>query len=333
MPISATIPVVKKLSRLKFMLLVMIVIVAIDITGYMALTGISFVNALYMTVISITTVGFQEVFPASTAGRIFTIFVILSGLGVFFYVAGTIVEVAIEGRIRAILGRRKMKTLAKMKNHTVIVGFGRMGELICRDLSLQKVDFILLESNAERFAAAEERGYHVLLVDATSENALDLASVSQARVFVSVLSNDADNIFTVLSARDLNPDLFIITRAFDKATEKKLYKIGANRVISPYELSANRIVNIVTKPNVVDFFDIFVQQQLSLSLEELTITATSPLLGKKISASGLREKQNAIIVAIKRGDGVIYSPGADTVIAEKDVLILLGEKTRLETIT
>lgn len=325
----------KSYKKVLFLFLILLLIIIVDTAGYVIIERVKFISALYMTIISITTVGYREVFPLTTKGTIFTIWVIVSGIGVFFYIAVTIVEDIFEGRIRRILGRRKMRKFSELKNHVVIAGFGRMGEYVCRELTEKKVKFVILENDPERFAGAEEKGFNVLMSDATDEEALRLAGVDRAKMFISLLASDADSIFTVLAVREINPAIFIITRALEVANEKKLYKIGADRVVLPYELSSRRIVNTVIKPNVVDFIDEMTYHTpgFSLSIEEYTIKEDSPFTGKAIRNSGLRENYNAILVAIKRKDRTIFNPSPDEKILADDILILVGESSKILSIT
>jgi voltage-gated potassium channel len=309
---------------------ILLLLIVIDIIGYMIIEGAPIMDALYMTVISITTVGYREVFDLSARGRLFTIWVIFSGLGTFFYIAGRIAESALEGNIRRILGRRKMKSMSRIKDHLVIAGFGIMGEQVCRELQKLKIKFIVIDNRSERFAHAEEKGYNVVLGDATDEDILKLAGIEKARIFISLLSSDADNIFTVLSAREANPAIFIIARALDSDNRSKLLKIGANRVITPYELSSRRIVNTVLRPNVVEFIDLMTfAPRMSLSIEEFTIRPASPFVNQPIRDSGLRQKYNAIVIAIKRQEEMFFNPSPDFLIHANDILILVGEKGKL----
>jgi len=320
----------KNNSRFYILFLILIFLLIIDISGYILIEKVNFSDALFMTIISVTTVGYKEVFPLSTHGKLFTIFVIFTGLGIFLYIARLIVENTIEGRIRKILGRRKMKTLSKMKNHIIIAGFGRMGEIVSNNLKEKRVKFVIIEKNQKRFAMAEAEGYNIILADATNENTLKRVSVEKAKTFVSLLSSDADNIFTVLTTRELNPSIFIISRALDIVNEKKLKKIGANRVIAPNLLASTRIVNTVLKPNVVNLIDIVTQSQnLSLSLEEITISEESHLVGKAIKESGIREKHNAIVIAVKRNEEMYFNPSPNLKFLPKDILIMIGEKAKL----
>ncbi len=227
-------------SRIRFILFLLLTIIVIDVMGYVLIEKVSFSDALYMTFITISTVGFAEVFPLSGSGKIFTIFVIISGLGTFLYSVGLIAEYSVEGRLRKILGRRKMKTISNLKNHIVIAGFGKMGETVAKAFSEQKKQFIIIENNNERFSAGEELGYNVLFMDATREEALMMAGIEKAKVYISMLSGDADNVFTIMSAKDLNPDLHIIARGQEKANEPKLYRAGADIVISPVTLASTQ---------------------------------------------------------------------------------------------
>lgn len=305
-------------------------LVAIDVAGYILIEHVSAANALYMTVISITTVGYNEVFPLSEQGRMFTIWVIVSGLGTFFYIATKMAENIFEGNIRRILGRRKLKMIGKLKDHVIVAGYGIMGEHVCRELEHRKIKFIVLESSQDRFANAEELGYNVLLGDATNEEALAKAGIEKARTFISLLSSDADNIYTVMAVREMNANICIIARAQDAANEKRLYKVGSNRVIAPYELGSRRIVNTVLRPNVVEFLDVMTYSpKMDLSIEEFTISDSSPFANKQIKDSGLRQNYNTMVIAIKREEEMFFNPSGELEIKANDILILVGEKEKL----
>jgi len=323
----------KAIKRRKLLTLtvLLLAVVAVGTAGYVILTGSSFVDALYMTVISVTTVGYREAVPLTLPGKVFTMILIVLGLGLVFYFLQTIIEDTMEGRIRKILGRRKMeKNMAKMKNHVVIAGFGRMGEVVCRELAAEGAEFIIIENSPQRFAVAEEHDYPVLNASAADEDVLKAAGLEKARVFVSLLSDDADNIFAVLTAHEINPKLLIIARALDQINEKKLFRAGATRIVSPYELSSHRIVRMVQKPNVVDFFDFLLgAKDYRLSLEEVIVGESSGLRGKAIRDAGFRERFKAIIVAVRRAGEMIFNPSPDLVIETGDILILIGEKETL----
>jgi voltage-gated potassium channel len=318
------------IKKILVLFVMLAVIITIDIIGYMLIEKVHLFDALYMTFISITTVGYGEVFPMTRAGRLFTIWVIISGLGIFLNIVGALAEGAIEVNMRRILGRRRMEMLKKMKNHVIVAGFGVMGEQVARLLYQKKIKFIIIESNSERFAAAEEEGYNVILEDATTEDGLRKAGVDSAQTFISLLASDADNIFTVMAVHEINPSICIMSRALDIANEKRLYKVGASRVVTPYELSSRRIVNTILRPNVVDFMDLMISSpKISLSIEELTISEDSPFAGKIIRESGLRENYNIIVIAIKRKGEMVFNPSPNQEILSGDILIIVGEKEKL----
>jgi voltage-gated potassium channel len=279
-------------------------------------------------------VGYAEVFPLSTGGRLFTVWVIISGLGTFFYIVGTIAETAFEGNLRRILGRRKMRMIKKMKDHVIVSGFGRMGEYVCRELKKKKMKFLIIENDPDRFAMAEELEYNVILGDATSEEALEKAGLEKAQTYISLLASDADNIYTAMAVREVNPHIIIISRALDTANEKRLYKVGANRVILPYELGSMRIINTVLRPNVVEFLDVMTYSpKISLSIEEITVKEDSSFVGKQIKNSGLREKYNIMLIALKRREEMFFNPPPSQDIQAEDILIVVGEKEKLLELT
>lgn len=226
------------------------------------------------------------------------------------------------------------KNMARMRDHVVVAGFGRMAEVVCKELQEAGVEFIIVESAPQRFAAAEERNYPVLNASATDEEALIAAGIEKARVVLALLPDDADNLFAILTARELNPSLCVITRALDTGNEKKLYKAGATRVVSPYDLSSARIVRMVQKPNVVDFFDFLLSShKYTLSLEEKVVGERSDLVGKAIRDAGFRERFNAIIVAVRRDGEMIFNPGPDLTLQSGDILILIGEREALNLVS
>ena len=320
-------------SKIIGILTILIFIILIDVSGFVLIEKISILDAFYMTFITISTVGFGEVFPLSAPGKLFTIFVILTGLGTFLYLVGLIAEYSVEGRLRKILGRRKMKNISNLRNHIVIAGFGKMGETVAKAFKEQKEEFIIIENNGERVSAGKELGYKILYMDATIEESLIVAGIKKAKVYISMLSGDADNVFTIMSAKELNPEIHIIARGQDKTNENKLYRAGADKVISPITLASNRIINTTLKPNVVNLIDLVTQTgDIPLSVEEITISGKSTLKDKLIRESGLREKTEAMVVGIKRGEKMHFNPSPSMKILENDILILIGEKSKLTDI-
>jgi voltage-gated potassium channel len=205
-----------------------------------------------------------------------------------------------------------------------------MGKLVACELADKKLNFVIIENNQDNFAQAEELGYNVFLADATSEETLRKVGVERAKTYISLLPSDAENLFTVLTARELNATLFIITRCFEIQNEKKLSRSGANLVVTPHQLSSRRIVNTVLKPNVVNLMDIVSRaQNLSLSLEEITISEDSEFTGMAIRDSGIRQDFDAMVVAVKRKDHLFFNPSPDIILVPGDILILIGERDKI----
>ncbi len=308
-------------------------IVFIGTIGYMLIEGWSFLNSLYMTIITITSVGFGEIEPLSISGKIFTIVLIIIGLSVILYIFGYLVEETIEGRIRKILGKRRFeKVMTKLYRHTIIAGFGRSGEILASELVKREKKFVIIESNSDRFSLSETMGYITLNGDATDEMVLKSAGIKRASYFVSLLPTDADNIYSCITARELNPNIYTITRAINPKSRKKLLKIGVNKVISLHHLGARKMANAIAKPNVIEFFDIITTTGVfPLSVEEIKIKQDSVYSGKKIKESGLREKFGIIIIGIITvgTEKMFYNPSPDYEIKSGDVLIVIGEREKL----
>jgi len=308
-------------------------IVFVGTIGYMLIEGWSFLNSLYMTIITITSVGYGEIAPLSVSGKIFTIVLIVIGLSIILYIIGFLVEETIEGRIRKILGKRRFeKVMTKLNKHTIIAGFGRSGEILASELLKRKIKFVVIENNSDRFSLSETLGYITLNGDATDEIVLKSAGIQRASYFVSLLPTDADNIYSCISARELNPNIYTITRAINPKSRKKLLKIGVNKVVSLHHLGARKMANAIAKPNVIEFFDIITTTGVfPLSVEEIKINQDSVYSGKKIKDSGLREKFGIIIIGIITvgTEKMFYNPSPDYEIKAGDVLIVIGEREKL----
>jgi len=309
---------------------VFIAILLIDISGYIIIEKVSFLDSLYMTIITISTVGYGETFHLSSIGKIFTIWVILSGLSIFLYIIGNFTTLLIDNNLRKMFGRRKMKKILNIKEHIIIAGFGTLGYFICEELSALNEKFLLIEIAPERYVKAEELGYNVLLGDASNEDILMTARVKNAKAFISLLSSDADNIIAIMTVKELNPGLNCVTRAIDLANESKLKKAGAEKVVLPNELISFRIINSALKHNIGEFIDfISFSPKISIGIEEFVVHEKSSLIGKKISESGIRKNYNIIIISIKREEEIIFNPSSLYIIKPEDTLLLVGEKSKL----
>jgi voltage-gated potassium channel len=302
-------------------------VVVVGTAGYMLIEGWSLADAFYMTAITITTAGYLEVHPMSTAGRMFTVFVLFTGVGSFFY-AFTMFMALIAGG--TLLERRERRRHARMleslDDHFILCGFGRMGEIIAREFARQGVNFVVIERNADRMHLAMDLGYHAVEADASNEEVLRRVGIDRARGFVAAVSTDAENVYAVLSARLLKPDLFIIGRAESDDARTKLKRAGADRVISPYHLGGLQLAQTALRPAVVDFVQLATSSDnMDLNLEQVHIAAGSPLDGCSLVAAGLRQRFGVVVVGIRRADGKMdFNPEPETEMHAGDDLVVLG---------
>lgn len=293
----------------------------------------SLFDALYMTVITLTTVGYAEVHELSFAGRLFTIFLLLGGVFTLFFSATEIVRLVVSGELQDYLGRRYMsRALAGLKNHMIICGYGRMGRYVCREFSKQGLPFVILDRNGDLLQGFALAHGISLVGDATSDAILKEAGVHRARALITVLPSDADNLFITMSARLLNDKLFIVARAEAEQVEQKLSRAGANRVVSPYAIGGFRVAQAVLRPAVVDFIELATRtEHLDLQIEETCIDEGSPLDGVTLLASRLRQDLGVIIVAIQKPEGHMqYNPPGDAIMSAGDILIALGHRQQLD---
>lgn len=320
-------------THLTLSIILTLVIVLIGSCGYMMIEGWDFDDAFYMTVITLATVGYGEVHQVSDQGRIFTVFLILMGVGYFMYVGGNIVQFLVEDRIRLILGRRKLdKQIAKLKNHYIICGYGRIGRVLARYLTERYLDVVILEKNDRRQGAMDEDGVLYLMGEATDETLLLKAGIKNARGLVTAVATDADNVFLTLIAKQLNPRLFIVARAIQNTAKRTLQAAGADKVISPYDLGARRMAHAILRPTVIRFLELaFADENTDIQVEEIQVKSTSRLLNVELKHSGIRQQLDLIILTIKKADDtMIFNPTADTRIEEDDTLVVVGRAKSLK---
>jgi voltage-gated potassium channel len=308
-------------------------IIATGIIGYMVIEGLTLLDAIYMTVITIGTVGFSEVHTLSPLGKIFTIALIGSGVSAAAYAIGRFLEFLLEGYFSEVMGGRSMKKrIDQLSNHYIICGFGRVGEQVAREFKRAGAPFVVLDPNPDikKYLDAEEVLY--IQGDAADEQVLRDAGIDKAKGLVSVVDSDADNVYVTLTARALNPGLFIITRANLENSAYKLKRAGANRVISPYSLGGRRIASMVLKPVVSDFLDTVMHgEKMEFQLEEMTIGKGSPLKDATVREADVRKKSGAMVISIYRADGHFENDlHGDTRISEGDRLIVIGTPEQLE---
>ncbi len=320
----------KTVLQLKIAILLLVAVILFGIMGYMLIEGWNLFDAVYMTIISITTTGYKEVHPLSDLGKIFTLFVIIFGVVAIAYIGGRLAQFFVESYV--FRRRRMTKQLEMLKNHYVICGFGRMGKKICDELSENNAPFVVIENDENEIENLKDLGYLHVEGDATDDEALMKAGIKEAKGLVAVLPTEAENVFTTLSARVLNPKIFIVSRAVEEETESKLLKAGANRVVKPYEIGGHRMTQVLLRPGVVDFIDIIARERrFDLHIEEVDVNEKSILVGQTLAESPIRKELNIIIVAIFHEDGhVVYNPQSKVVIEKKSKLIVIGEEKNIQ---
>jgi voltage-gated potassium channel len=314
-----------------------LMVVVIGTVGYVVLFDFSFMDALYQTVTTITTVGFMEVQPLSTGGRIFTMALILSGAGVILYGLGTIVEYAIKAQLSGIFKRRAVrKQVDKLENHYIICGYGRVGESVARHFATQDASFVIVDNDPASLARAEGDGYLVVEGDATNDEALEAAGIKKAKGVVAAVGSDAGNIYVTLSARVLNPWLLIVARASSEDTASKLKRAGADRVVSPYGIGGRQMAVLMLKPLVSDYLDVVTGDgALEFRVEELKLTDKCCAVGRSIKDLSVRKTTGATILAVRRGETGSFdtNPSPEAVLQSGDTMIAIGtpsEITKLE---
>ncbi len=310
-------------------------LIGVGVVGYMSITGMGFIDALYMTVTTLSTVGFREVVPLGPGGQIFTMALIVSGVGIVFHSATLVARDLIEGELRRGFGRRKVqRQIAQMRQHIIVCGFGRMGRIVCKELAAKPAPFVVIDRDGETLRLAEADGYLCVEGDASEDAVLQAAGIAAAQGLVAALSTDADNVYVVLSARELNPTLRIVARAEDERSERKLLHAGATRVVSPYVIGGHRMAHALLRPAVLDVIDLATHSRsLELQIEEVEVAAGSFCDGVTLQASGLRDQLGLIVIAIRVGGGETeFNPTAGRTIAAGDRLVLMGQTTDLREI-
>ena len=295
--------------------------------GYRAIEGWSLWDGFYMTVTTITTVGFQEVHPLSRAGQVFTVGVIVAGVGTAFYTFALLAHLVMEGGLHQRLARRRReRMLDELRDHFIVCGYGRMGSMVVAEFRRQNVPFVVIEHDADRVHEVIETGGLAVLADASSEEVLKRVGIERARGFIAAVGTDAENVYAVLTARVLRPDLYIIGRAETADAERKLLRAGANRVVAPYRIGARELAQTALRPAVVDFFEMATGAgNLELSLEQVAIADRSSLVGRSIIEANVRQRFGLIVVGIQRRGGKMeFNPAGEAVMQAGDQLVVLG---------
>ena len=321
------------IRHLKISIVVLLALVSLGATGYMVIEDWRFLDALYMTVITLGTVGFKEVHDLSDYGKVFTIVLIFIGVSVLGYIVGSLAQIMFEGQFQRIIGRKKVeKKIDSLQDHYIICGFGRIGQLICKEFAAKPIPFLVIEKHPEAHEKLHHEEYLHLRGDATEDETLLRAGIRKAKGLISVVTSDTENVYITLTARGLNPDLYILARSGEEGSEIKLRRAGANKVVSPYVIGGGRMAQAILRPNVVDFIEIATgREHLELQMEEIMIPHHSGFVGENLISSGFRKETGTIIVGIKKGDGtMVFNPDSHSRIEADDTLIVLGHPAAIQ---
>lgn len=320
-------------QHFKVSVILLLLIILMGSAGYMIIENWSFLDAIYMTIITISTVGYSEVHPISKMGKVFTVFLVFGGVGFSVYVAAAVVQFMVEGQIRTILGRRRLnKKIERLKHHYIVCGYGRIGRVLCNNLRKSAIDLVVIEKAPELIPIMEEDGVLYLTSDAADEASLIQAGIKQSKCLVAALGTDTDNVFLVLTARQLNPDLVIIARASREQAKAKFYAAGANRVESPYDMGAANMAQRILRPTVTTFLDLaLAYEENEIQMEEIPVGSSSELVDVMLTDSGIRQKYNLILIAVKKTDGSMqFNPSSETMIKAGETVVAVGIEENLK---
>lgn len=321
------------LLRALFIAGILLITLCIGTIGFSVIEGWGVFDAFYMTLITITTVGYQEIHSLSTAGRVFNCFVIFFGVSAMFFAVGALTQTIIELELHDRYGKRRRKRLiSKLNNHFIVCGYGRVGRNASYELQRANVPFLILDRNEDRVRRATEAGMLAIVADATNDDDLREAGVLRARGLIAALPSDAENLFIILSAKTLNPQLLVVTRASEEQAEEKLRRAGADTVFAPYTMAGRRLAHSLLRPHVVEFLD-FATTAVGpkIMMEQVCVGAGTKFVSKTAAAMLSGAGLNVMLLAIRHADGeMIFNPPADSRIAAGDFLIVLGEQPSLK---
>lgn len=319
------------LNRLKLSLIFFIGILVAGILGFMTLENLSFYDATYLAVVTISTVGYGDIVPRTPAGRMFACLFIIVGVGMAYYTFTLVISMSIEGRLKDFLGRKGMdRRIAGLNNHIIVCGAGKVGGNVIQRLQDEGQEFVVVEKDPLLYGQLCDRKVLTIHGDATLDEILLEAGVKKAKGLISALSHDADNVYVTLTGKSLNPGMTIVARADRAEAEEKLRRAGATTVIFPSVMGGRQMVSAMTKPVIMDFVEnLFYNQELHMDIAEITVYAESELIGKNFIENDIKGRFDAIVIAIKRGERLITNPPAVEVISAGDILIVLGQRATL----
>ena len=309
-------------------------VIGVGTVGYMVIEDQSALNAFYMTAITVTTVGFREAFPLSPQGQFFTVILAFGGVGVILLIASEFARAMLDTDIRRMIGlRRDLTMIKKLSNHIVVLGYGRMGRAVVEVLRERRMAFAVVDLDPDRCHDLEKEHQPAVRGDATQEEVLRAAGTERAKTLIACLADDAHNVYSILLARQLNPEITIIARAVEDGAEERLRLAGADRVLNPYRVGGTRLAITALKPTVSDFIDASLSgSSIELELAEVVVHPSSDLAGKTLAGAEVRQRFGIIVVALKRGEKSTFNPGPNEMIEAGDVLVALGPIQALERI-
>lgn len=317
--------------RIRYAFMALAAAILFGTIGFHLVEGWSFADSLYVTVQTLTTVGYGDLPPHTGPGRLFAVVVMLVGAGGVALAVSTIVQSVVQSELISTFGQRRLsKRMSNLRDHYIICGSGRVGSHLIRDLLAANESFVVIENDQQRAAEFSQRNISVLVGDATLEESLRGVGVASARGLAACLPNDADNVYVVLTARDLNPNLRIVARAAEEQAEAKLLRAGANHVVAPTIIGGHRMAVALTKPAVSEFMDSITASQLGLGFEQVEVDAASSLVGQELRSTSLRSELDVVIVSIRRQDGqILFNPGGNAMVENGDILIAIGRSESL----
>lgn len=319
------------LRRFQVPALLVVAALAYGTVGYMLIERWDLLDALYMTLTTMATVGFGEVHPLSTAGRIFTMTVILGGTGTILYTFGVFAETLAEGRFGLYRRQRRMKNeIDDLRGHFIICGYGRIGSQIAREFERQRVPYVIVEVNAEPLGRLRREGRRFVEGDAASEDVLRAAGIEHAKGLLAVVDSDERVVYITLAARALNADLYITARAGQPESPRRLELAGANRVVSPYGMAGRLMAQLAIRPAVVDVIETMQHGTSAIGIEEILVGAACPAQGRTLREAGLLDTGNARLLALRRRDGTLHvNPDETLRIADGDLVVAMGSEGEL----
>jgi voltage-gated potassium channel len=322
-------------SRLSGPVLAIVLLLLVMVSGtvgYVVIEGWTVWDAFYMTAITITTVGYREIHPLSRVGELFTVALLAAGVGTAFYAFTLVATIIVEGGLASRVRRRRITHMIdELHGHFILCGFGRIGSVIAEEFRQQGIPFVLVERDQERVNEALTLGMLAVEADASREEVLKRLHIDRARGLIAAVGTDAENVYTILTARVLAPGLFIVGRAETEDAERKLRRAGADRVVSPYAIGAQQMAQTALRPAVVDFVKLATQAgSLELAMEQIRVAGTSGLAGQSLIEANLRQRFGVIVVGIQRASGRMeFNPSPDAIMQDGDQLVVLGRPTSL----